>query len=289
MSEAATTHTRTHVDASFAWQGWSLKLPGRWNPVKLEGDYARGYVLITDMDRPRLAMRWSTVTMRSFDAHAWAKRAMREEVGQLAADEARAIDMADTNWTAPLLYTEPKPPGRDVWVARSAASGRLVEVVYHAHRRERVLADQVLPTLLDQDSAGPMRWAVFDLSCTAPAGFRLESHVLNAGDLSLSFAKHRQRLVIRQIAVASLALQRLPIEGWLARQEASASKYYRPDGEPRETPTGMTRRMTRRRRFAWMRWRPAELFTLIAHDVVRDRIVIIQSTDEALAHDLSNA
>ena len=80
-------------DAHFAWQGWELALPARWNPVKLEGDYARGYALIADMHRPRLGLRWSSVGTKSFDAAAWAKRAMREEVGALAAAEARAIAM----------------------------------------------------------------------------------------------------------------------------------------------------------------------------------------------------
>ena len=30
----------------FAWQGWKISLPAGWNPLKLDGDYARGQVLI---------------------------------------------------------------------------------------------------------------------------------------------------------------------------------------------------------------------------------------------------
>src|SRR5438105_12895676 len=106
-----------------AWQGWQLRLPARWNPVKLEGDYRKGEALFADMDRARLGMRWSTVSANRFDA----KRVMRDEVGVLAADEASLFELAHESWRASLLYLEPEPPGRDVWVGYSAGSRRAVQ------------------------------------------------------------------------------------------------------------------------------------------------------------------
>ena len=279
--------TRRRAGSVFAWQGWELTLPPRWNPVRLEGDYARGYALIADVHGPRLGLRWNSVaTTKTFDAHTWAKRAMLEEVGQLAADEAQLLPMTNERWQGSTLYTEPAPPGRDVWVARSAVSGRLVELIHHARRPQHVLRDDILPTLLDQEAGGGVRWSVFDFTCTAPVGFQLESHALNAGDLMLSFVNQLQRVLVRRIAVAELALKRLPPHGWLARQEAAVSKYYRPAGEVGTSNNEVTRRMTRRRRFAWMRWRAPELFTRVLHDVARDRLIIIQATDEQLTRDV---
>src|SRR5688572_30437575 len=71
------TRTRHTTRALFAWQGWALTLPPGWNPVRLEGNYARGYALIDDVHGPRLGLRWNSVTpTKPFDPHAWAKRAM---------------------------------------------------------------------------------------------------------------------------------------------------------------------------------------------------------------------
>src|SRR4051812_6330284 len=137
-----------------AWQGWQIRLPSRWNPLKLEGDYAKGEILFADMDRPRLGMRWRTVAAKRFDV----RRAMRDEVGVLAADEASPQALVDQLWTASLLYLEPDPPGRDVWVGHSAVSGRAIEIVHHVRRRERLLPDVILPTLTDSAENQAVPW-----------------------------------------------------------------------------------------------------------------------------------
>ena len=62
---------------------------------------------------------------------------MVAEVGVLAAAEAVAGRASDPRWPASLLYLEPQPPGRDVWFGYGPVSGRMVQVIYHAHRRER--------------------------------------------------------------------------------------------------------------------------------------------------------
>jgi hypothetical protein len=288
QTEARAPRRHRRAGTLLAWHGWELKLPPRWNPVRLEGNYAKGTALIADMRGPRLGLRWNSITTdKSFDADSWAKRAMAAEVGRLAADEAQPLQLSQDQWPGSLLYVERKPPGRDVWVARSAASGRLIELILHSGRRERVLADELLPTLSDQDPAGAMRWCVYDFTCTVPAGFRLQSHTLNAGDLTLTFANHRRCLTVRRIAVAQLALRHIAMEGWLARQESLVSRHYRAGGVPQSSQNEVTRRMSRRRRFAWTRWRSPELFTRVVHDEPRDQLIIVQATDETLAHDVS--
>jgi hypothetical protein len=135
-----------------------------------------------------------------------------------------------------------------------------------------------------------MGWAVFDLSCTSPTGMRLVTQRLNAGDLSLSFADHRDRRVvtIRQIALAGMALKRKSIESWLIDQEQLKRNHFRPVGQfapvrvssnqGRELK-GVTRRLIRRRRFFFLRRLPPELLTAVLHDEARDRLVIVQASD----------
>ncbi len=288
MSDAA----RETGSRGVAWQGWRLALPRRWDPVRLDGDAAAGQALFADALRPRVGLRWRTVRRgRRFDPAAAVRQTLAAEVGQLAAAEARPGGPAGGDWASPLLYVEPDPPGRDVWVAFSPASGRLVTVACPVRRREHVLAGLVLPTVAESplDRAAP--WAVFDLGLTVPGGFALAGRRLDAGDLSLWFADRRgARFTVRQVAVAELALRRRPLDGWVRDQQRADRRQYRPAGPVVDAEVivggrplaGRAGRLARRRRFALARWHPPALVTVVAHDVPRDRLIVLHGTDEAL-------
>lgn len=273
-----------------AWQGLRLTVPARWSPVKVEGDYAAGYALLADLHRPRLGLRWSTPRTRKLDVAAVVKKRLLEEVGMLAAEEARPLHKSE-EWTGGMVYIEPEPPGRDVWIGYSRRSRRVVEVIHHAHRRERILEGSILPALQDTPESEPIQWSIFDLSCAVDRDLPLERQRLNAGDLSLSFGDAKRSVFVRQIAVAELALQRQPLEKWLQDQQRVQRKQYRPANkvEPAEIvlggrPTsGFVGRLRRRRRFVFMRWIATAFVTYALHDRDRDRIVIVQATDDELA------
>jgi hypothetical protein len=280
-----------------AWEGWQVQIPGRWSPTKLSGDYRQGYALFADLHRPRLGLRWHTPRKRKFNPAEWSAKAMQAEVGQLAAAESGPHPLA--GWEGALLFAEPEPPGRDVWMGYSAVSGRALQVVYYAHRRERVLTEVVLPTLRDMPRGQPMPWSIFDLSVVVPGEMPMRDHRLNAGDLSLTFGNDRRLVTVRQVAVASLALQRMGIEKWLLQQHRLAGKYYRVVGKPKEATLdvggggeegksgrpakGVTGRVVRRRRFFFLFRRAKELFAYAVHDPDRDRLVLVQSSDDNLA------
>jgi hypothetical protein len=270
--------------ATFAWQGWQLALPGgAWNPLKLEGDYDSGYVLIADLNRPQLGIRWRKMAAKRFDG----MKALRGEVGTLAAAKGKPFQTSGDRWSdGAVLFLESEPPGRDVWVAYSRVSGRAIEIVHPIRRRDRVLEDSILPALTDTRPDEARRWAIFDLSCIVPGGYELATHRLNAGDLSLTFACKRHKLTVRQIALAKIALDRLPIEKWLAQQERTIAKLYRPDGSAQEASidhlTGTRRVSRRRRRFAWMRSLAPQMITYALHDAPRDRLVLVQGDDDSL-------
>jgi len=276
---------------TFAWQAWQLELPPRWDPVKLEGDFDSGLALITDTHGPRLGLRWKKEPRRKrFDPAALVRRAMREEVGVLAAEEAKPFAMPCDGWLQCKLYEDPEPPGRDVWVGYSGRSDRLLQIAYHAQRRDNVLSGQILAALGEHGGSGRVPWSVFDLSCRVPAGFRLDRHRLNAGDLSLTFSGQRRVLSVRQLAVAHLALRRMPLARWLAGQQSRQHRYFRRDDrtEPVEitagsrTLAGVGGTAVRRRRFFWMRWLPPAMVTCALHDPDRDRLVIVEGSDRGV-------
>ena len=295
MPDAGPPHPSARPGRAVAWQGWQLTVPRRWDPVKLDGDAAAGHALFADALRPRLGLRWQTPPRprrrRRFDPDAAVMAVMTDEVGRLAAAEARPCAPSTGDWAACLLYVEPDPPGRDVWVGYSLASGRLLSIAYHAHRREHVLASVILPTLAEADLARAAPWAAFDLTLTAPGGFALTGQRLNAGDLSLTFAdRRRATLTVRQIAVAELALKRRSLDGWIADGHRPLSRLYRPAGPVVDTTVTLAgrtvparlARLSRRRRFALASWHPPSLATVAAHDVDRDRLVILHGTDAGL-------
>jgi hypothetical protein len=297
MADEPRTSARRSAQALLAWHGWRLNVPPRWNPVKVEGDYQTGYMLLADLHRPRLGIRWRSAAGK-VDVQRWAHDALRGEVGLLAASEARDHPLPGDLWEGSRLYVEPEPPGRDVWVARSCVSGRLVQVIHHAHRRERVLAEQVLPSLTDQPVNEPGQWSIFDLSCRVPPGWALSNYRLNAGDLTLRFQHRVKRfgllhlLTVRQIAPATLALHRRPLLEWLRVQQYQQRRLYRvlleafedtlptPDGRTLAGQRGVS---IRRKRYFWLTTAPRQMTTLALHDPARDRLVLVQSTDEATA------
>lgn len=126
---AADRDSKSHL---ICWQGWRVVLPRRWDAVKLEGDFAAGYALFADAARPRVGVRWSTPSRRKFDAKPAVMAALREEVGELAAREAKAFEMPGEQWESAMVYVEPTPPGRDIFAGYSKVSARILQVAYHA-------------------------------------------------------------------------------------------------------------------------------------------------------------
>src|SRR4051812_15877187 len=113
--EGAASAARACAGA-FAWDGGRGEVPGRWDPGGVDGDYEKGYVLIADLDGPRLGVRWRTPP-RKFDADAWALRALGEEVGLRAVEDAHPVDMGEGRWAASMMCADEEESDRDVWVA----------------------------------------------------------------------------------------------------------------------------------------------------------------------------
>lgn len=284
----------SHRTQILAWHGWQLSIPNTWNPVRVDGDVDQGYVLLADLQSARLGLRWRKASKRG-DPAAWANKALVQEVGKLAADEAKPHAMSDASaWKVSRLYADPEPPGRDVWVGWSGVSNRVMEIVYHAKTRDRVLADDVLPSLTDAAPAGEQLWSIFDLSCRSPAGWELQNYRLNAGDLALTFRRKRDTAVVRQIAPATLALARQSLDQWLNQQPKAIRKLYRDVTDLSDwsldltgrSITGRRGRIVRRRRLFWAFTLPKIVAVVGAQDAQRNRLLLGQGSDERVIADL---
>jgi hypothetical protein len=270
---------------TLAWQGWELSMPADWAPIKIEGDFDRGFVAIADLDRERLGLRWQTVGKKADPKRVVAEN-LRGEIGQLAFDE--SIEATSSDWPTSRLYIEPDPPGRDVWIGFSAATGRVLQVVYHAAGRDRVLRDSLLPTLRDAgEEKGASVWAVFWASAILPRPMKLLRQRLNVGDLAISFDAGDGPLEIRQMAAAKMVLNRRPLEAWLGG--LGEPKRYRPIGQVREVEwpeldrSGVCRDHARRRRLFFARWLPAGFVVYAIVDRPNDRLILVRAPNEVMA------
>ncbi len=270
-----------------AWQGWRLRLPPRWGPLKLEGDWREGYALFADTGRPKLGVRWTTLKAKA--AEGAIEKRFGQELGVLAAQATRAYSPPGL-WLHGRLYTDPSPPGRDVWLGYSPASGRMLELVYQVRRRDGAMAGALLPSLGDESENPLLPWSIFDFSCQVSNPMPLSEQRLNAGDITLGFGDRRRGVTMRQISVASVALRRMPLDQWLAAQMRLRKRNYRPAGLLREGSlavalgrfSGLEGQLRRRRRFGFMRWIAPRLWAAAAHDPQRDRLYLVEATDEQL-------
>jgi hypothetical protein len=266
------------MKTSFAWQGIRMTISTRWHPLELEGTFSSGYALLVDLHGPRMAIRWATPRGKTIKPIERIRKAMLQEVGRLAAEEARILTTPEME--CGLLYTEAALPGRDVWIGWSPTSGRMIQIIYHAHRRDRILEKLILPTLVDEATQATVPWAVFDLNCRIPREYRLGSRQLNAGDLNLWFESGNQRLRVRQIAMADLALKRRPLAMWLQADQRLQSRNYRPKGDTVAISAQKSLGTLRRRRRFFFAWKlPRTLTTIAHHDVPRDRLIIVQGSN----------
>lgn len=266
---------------SLAWHGLSLPLPDDWSPVKIEGDAAKGAMIVADLHASRLAIRWQTVRRPDrFDADQWSRGAIAAEVGQLMLEKSTPLtpDLAD-GWSGGRLFLEPEPPGRDVWVGFHRPSGRAVEIVHQTKGRSRTLPEQIVRPLRVVRGA----WSIFDLSCRVPDGWTLRRQRLNAGDLTLTFGKERDTLIVRQLGPAALALARQPIERWLDQHARLWAKTYAGRTPADVEADGLVRTYERRRRFFFARWLERQRVIVASHDRERDRIAIVDASTRDLA------
>ena len=274
-----------------------MRVPMSWNPVALEGDFVKGYALLAESGEPRLGVRWRSVAAKDVTLELL-RRAIGDEVGEEAAKRAKPLPDPDIDPDVPLdhlLYVDPDSPGRDVCVWYSPC-GRLLQLVCHAAARDDVLRGEIIPSLGNLSFLPARPWAVLGLSCAVPREMSLKSKRLNAGDLTLEFVAFSRFVIVRQIALAHLALARAPLTAWLDEQQRARRLRYRATGGPTNVTIetndgralfGIIGVVRRRRRFCWS-WRVAkEIVTLALHDATRDHLVTVEASDETLARDVA--
>ncbi len=211
----------------------------------------------------------------------------------------------------------PAPPAGaswSLWYGLARSAGLLVEVVIYSQDRPTLLATmsrQVLPSLRATGPQQPTDWAVFQAGFRTPTGFDVQARQLTPGHMCLLFEapagadrlaasmsrapagrrrallarfRGRQRLLLRQVYPAGLALGRKDLPAWLRGGPFPERRRFYPAGQPEtwsaesfgRTLAGLIRRG--QKRLPWPLGWASRLFSVAAavRDADLDRLLLAE-------------
>jgi len=219
-----------------AWAGWQMRVPKDWRPLRLEGDWTRGSVITGDAEKPIMQVKWWRPKSRRFNASRWMRRRMKSVKGKLAgrSDVPAPQGFANVAWST--NYRPRSGGAGSLWYGYAPGPGLVIEVLTAgsaSKRDQHTVAANVLPRLQVSPADRPTRWAVFGASFETPPGFVMTHRRIHLGDVAIWLrSPGRQRLMVRQVYPAELALARRPLAKWLRFQVFKEHRVFRPDAEP---------------------------------------------------------
>jgi hypothetical protein len=201
----------------FGWQGWQIRVPASWNPIGLEGDHARGRVILADLERARLELAWRRVRrIGSVDlARARGPQQQRVPKWQPWPVEPVTAGFDDARWG----LTE---HGGAVGMAVSRASSRLVfvRILPGGPRPDNGKPVEMLLSLADAAADEVIPWSVYGFAWRVPRRFRLIGQAFGAGSARVQFHAGRERLEFERRLLADAPGR--PGEGRKCPDEAAA-------------------------------------------------------------------
>jgi hypothetical protein len=204
---------------ALAWVGWQLKLPENWRPHKIEGGFSKGQMFIGDDQNPYFMIRWwrpDLEGIKNFDRERWLQKRFQKLHALPQSDPPAPPGFALTAWVKDLQKKQDL--SRTLWYGCAAHSDTVIELkmtsLTPAGIRRRIEND-IWPTLRITSPEEPIRWSLFSAHFQSPPGFILEESHLFSGDIALHLVRKKERLVLRTVYPAELALSRRKLSVWL--------------------------------------------------------------------------
>lgn len=205
-----------------AWAGWAVWTPSLWRPLSINGGRTKGTLLIGDGQQAVAQIKWLQIKRKSFDESRWIKRRLRKVARRpyrkVSPVKGRTDDFQQLAWLDAGQLKRKSRSQTAIWYGFSQTARLLLEVVINAAAGDdvvRTLRKEVLASLRACPVDGPTAWSLFDTNFVSPAGFDVRNKRINLGDVALEFVSSGQRIVVRQVYPAQLALQRRGLEKWL--------------------------------------------------------------------------
>jgi hypothetical protein len=202
---------------TFAWAGWSLRVPPDWRPLGVAGKAREGSVLLGEGHRERIRVQWLTPrrSLLGFNPGRWVRSQLRTMAGWGAIqDGGPSTEGFDETAWAPRGKRAHHWPGWCGW-QEAAGLGLLVTFRTNEEAVQREVAERILPSLRARPAGEPTDWSLLEASFRTPAGMGLIGQQLNVGDLCIAVGGRSRRMLVRQIYPAEIALGRRTLENWL--------------------------------------------------------------------------
>jgi hypothetical protein len=213
------------ADGSMRWLGWAgllMPIPTSFRLAKIDGKARKGSLVLADDERPRVEIAWATVTRGRFDAEALLHRRLARVLRVNVRVVAQRVRRVSSDSFDPMVSCDDSTRDFDRFAGYCPHTRRIIDCAYHrgTPREDALVRRHTFGDLIDQRLDQPMRWALFDLSFTAPAGYRYDAAVLNVGDMAVRVSPFEGEyrgpsVTVRQIYPAGVALQRQPLEQWM--------------------------------------------------------------------------
>lgn len=200
-----------------AWCGWRMDLPGSWYPLRIQGAFSKGAMMIGDGEKPVLLVQWKRVPSRGFDATHWMRTRLKKQRVHASPQAPVPEGFDESAWMCGLELREGQV--KSVWYGYCKAAGLLLELVT-TNLGEGAdplgLLQQALAGLRPSGLEEPCRWSLFGTRFVSPPGFVLERYRLCSGDIALLLRSGKQeQILLRQVYPAGLALSRRVLPGWM--------------------------------------------------------------------------
>src|SRR5258708_5166859 len=62
---------------TLAWAGWKMIIPSDWRPLRIEGLWEKGTMMVGDSAAAVFQIKWWRPQMKNFDAYRWIQRRIR--------------------------------------------------------------------------------------------------------------------------------------------------------------------------------------------------------------------
>lgn len=204
-----------------AWQGWSVPVREEWQPVRIEGDYFRGRMIVGNGDGPVFQISWQRPKdIRDFDCAKWLSKQKSKytdsKVKSVNPNKDKDIEITSLEGD---IKNGRSQEHKAVWWVYSARIGIVMEISMPdvADKQEQeFVRKQSVPGVHFYAENEPSFWQIYKVGFSVPPGYILNDKHLYSGDIALEFRNEKNdRLLLRQIYPAELGLTRRKIDKWL--------------------------------------------------------------------------
>ncbi len=204
-----------------AWAGWRTNVPPDWRPLRIDGAWADGAMVLGSSEQSVLQINWQRPPHQSFSAdnrlRKWSKRvhaaSSTKSPAELTHPDIKAAVRA-------MVKDRKSGTEHPFWCCYSARANLVVEIRTRpaiTPENEQWVRQKLLPALRFSAADEPAYYAVFNGCFRAPSGFLLKNSALHSGDLAILLeTTDGTRLTMRQVYPGDLALQRRDLADWLA-------------------------------------------------------------------------